>query len=110
MQRAKLSDMVRGWFIGDFHPTVLTTKAVEVGVKLYKTGDSEERHFHNIATEVTVILSGRVLMNGVEFVSGDIITIEPMESSDFEVLEDTSTVVVKLPGVKNDKYLGAPKL
>ena len=56
MQWAKLSDMVRGWFIGNFHPTVLTTKAVEVGVKLYKTGDSEERHFHNIATEVTVIL------------------------------------------------------
>jgi len=56
MQTAKLSDMVRGWFIGDFSPTVLATKAVEVGVKLYKAGDSEERHFHKIATEVTVIL------------------------------------------------------
>ena len=110
MQTAKLSDMVRGWFIGDFSPTVLATKAVEVGVKLYKAGDSEERHFHKIATEVTVILSGRVRMNGVEFVSGDIITIEPMESSNFEVLEDTSTVVVKLPGATNDKYLGAPKV
>jgi len=49
-------------------------------------------------------------MNGVEFVSGYIITIEPMESSNFEVLEDTSTVVVKLPGATNDKYLGAPKV
>ena len=103
MQKAKLSDMVRGWFVGDFSPTVLSTKAVEVGVKLYKAGDIEERHFHKVATEVTVILSGRVRMNGVEFVSGDIITIEPKESSDFEVLEDTSTVVVKLPGAKNDK-------
>lgn len=110
MQRAKLSDMVRGWFIGDFTPTVLTTQAAEVGVKLYKAGDSEERHFHKIATEITVILSGRVRMNGVEFVSGDIITTEPMESTDFEVLEDTSTVVVKLPGATNDKYLGAPQL
>lgn len=109
MQKAKLSDMVRGWFVGDFSPTVLSTKAMEVGVKLYKAGDSEERHFHKIATEVTVILSGRVRMNGVEFVSGDIITIEPMESSDFEVLEDTSTVVVKLPGAKNDKYFGTLK-
>jgi hypothetical protein len=45
-------------------------------------------------------------MNGVEFISGDIITIEPMESTDFEVLEDTSTIVVKLPGASNDKYLG----
>ena len=109
MQKAKLSDMVRGWFVGDFSPTVLSTKAVEVGVKLYKAGDSEKRHFHKIATEVTVILSGRVRMNGVEFVSGDIITIEPTGSSDFEVLEDTSTVVVKLPGAKNDKYFGTLK-
>jgi len=108
MQKAKLSDMVRGWFIGDFSPTVLTTQAVEVGVKLYKAGDSEERHFHKIATEVTIILSGRVRMNGVEFVAGDIVTTEPMESTDFEVLEDASTVVVKLPGAINDKYLGTP--
>lgn len=110
MKRAQLSDMLRGWFIGDFSPTVLSTKDVEVGVKLYKAGDSEERHFHKIATEVTVILSGRVRMNGVVFVSGDIITIDPMESSNFEALEDTSTVVVKLPGAKNDKYLGVPRL
>ena len=110
MQKARLSNMVRGWFIGNFTPTVLATQAVEVGVKLYKAGDSEERHFHKIATEVTVILSGRVRMNGVEFISGDIITIEPMESTDFEVLEDTSTIVVKLPGASNDKYLGAPKV
>ena len=106
MQKAKLSNMVRGWFIGNFTPTVLATQAVEVGVKLYKAGDFGERHFHKIATEVTVILSGRVRMNGVEFISGDIITIEPMESTDFEVLEDTSTIVVKLPGASNDKYLG----
>lgn len=106
MRRVKLSDMVRGWFIGDFTPTALTTQTVEVGVKLYKAGDSEERHFHKIATEVTVILSGRVRVNGVEFASGDIIIIEPMESADFEVLEDVTTVVVKLPGTTNDKYLG----
>jgi hypothetical protein len=108
MQKSKLSDMERGWFIGDFSPTVLATQAAEVGVKLYKAGSSEERHFHKIATEVTVILSGRVRMNGVEFVAGDIVTTEPMESTDFEVLEDASTVVVKLPGATNDKYLGTP--
>jgi len=33
-----------------------------------------------------------------------------MESTDFKVLEDASTVVVKLPGATNDKYLGEPQL
>jgi hypothetical protein len=30
-----------------------------------------------------------------------------MVSTDFEVIEDATTVVVKLPGEPNDKYLGA---
>jgi hypothetical protein len=37
--------------------------------------------------------------------TGDIITIEPGEATDFEVLEDTITTVVKLPCVKDDKYI-----
>ena len=66
----------------------------------------EELHYHKIATEITVITQGRVKMNGVEYIKGDIIVMEPGESTDFECLEDgTQNVVVKIPGVNNDKYL-----
>ena len=45
-------------------------------------------------------------MNGVEYIKGDIIVMEPGESTDFECLEDgTQNVVVKIPGINNDKYL-----
>ncbi len=108
MLTAKLSDMVRGWFVGDFSPTALATQSVEVGVKAYIAGEKEERHYHKLATEVTLILSGRVRMNGTEHGSGEILVIEPMESADFEALENTTTVVVKVPGALNDKYLGKP--
>ena len=101
-------DMVKGWFVGAFTPTAFNTKDVEVGVKKYKKGAYEERHHHKIATELTFILEGKVRMNGVEYQSGDIISIAPNESTDFEVLEDTTTVVVKVPGASNDKYIGAP--
>jgi hypothetical protein len=107
MKTGKLSDMTNGWFVGDFSPTVLATRAVEVGVKRYTAGQKEERHYHKVATEVTLILTGRVRMNDKEFHAGEIITIEPMVSTDFEVIEDATTVVVKLPGEPNDKYLGA---
>ena len=40
---------------------------------------------------------------------GDIIVIEPNEASDFEALEDTISVVVKMPCVLDDKYLGEAK-
>lgn len=80
---------------------------MEVAVKSYNKGDYEEKHYHKIATELTVIIQGRVKMNGVEYQKGDIIVMEPMEATDFECLEDgTQNVVVKYPGANNDKYLG----
>lgn len=105
MQVFRLEDMTRGWFVGNFEPTALQTNDVEVAVKKYNKGDYEERHYHKIATELTVIVHGKVKMNGIEYGNGDIVTIIPGESTDFECLEDnTQTVVVKYPGANNDKY------
>lgn len=105
MKHGKLDEMVRGWFVGEFTPTVLNTQACEVGVKNYKAGDYEEAHFHKIATEVTLIISGRVHMNGQEWGAGDIIIIEPGEVTDFRAITDVTNVVVKVPSILNDKYL-----
>jgi hypothetical protein len=63
---------------------------------------------HRIATELTLIASGRVTMNGRTFVAGDIIILEPGEPADFAALEATTTVVVKMPSVSGDKYPAAP--
>lgn len=106
MTKHNIQDFIKGWFVGDFDPTLIKTHDVEVAVKEYRKGDKEGLHFHKVATEITVICSGRVLMNGIEYVKGDIICIQPLESTDFEVLEDTVTTVVKYPGASNDKYDG----
>jgi hypothetical protein len=105
MDSFDLEDMKGGWFIGNFEPSLFKTNDVEVGVKKYKKGTYENAHFHKIATEFTLILNGRVRMSGVEYTSGQIIKINPNEVTDFEALTDVTTVVVKLPGASNDKYL-----
>jgi quercetin dioxygenase-like cupin family protein len=106
MKREKLENMKGGWFIGNFNPSLLKTNTCEVAVKSYKKGDCEKTHYHKIAVEYTVIARGRVKMNGIEYRAGDIIVMEPNESSDFECLEDgTINVVVKIPGANNDKYI-----
>lgn len=106
MKIARIEEMTKGWFIGNFEPSLLKTNAVEVALKKYKKGDYEKAHYHKIATEFTVIVSGRVRMNGKEYIEGDIIVIEPNDSTDFEALEDnTVNVVVKIPGSNDDKYL-----
>lgn len=105
LEKFSLANMTKGWFIGDFDPSLFKTEAVEVGVKEYLAGDKEEAHFHKISTEFTVIIKGEVKMSQKYFVQGDIIKIEPGVSTDFEAITDVITVVVKLPAAKNDKYL-----
>lgn len=105
MKKFYLDDMIGGWFIGHFEPSVLKTNDFEVAVKKYKKGDYEKKHFHKIATEYTLILDGEVIMSGKKFKSGDIVLIQPNESTDFKALTDVKTVVVKTPSVDNDKFL-----
>jgi hypothetical protein len=100
----KLDDMVRGWFVGDFEPTVYRSPDVEVAVKHYVAGDREERHVHRVATELTVVVAGQVRMDGVELGPGDIAELRPGVPSDFLALTDASVVAVKLPAVAGDKY------
>ncbi len=108
MRVFRLGEMRDGWFIGDFSPSVLRTSDFEVAVKMYGQGDVECSHFHKIATEITLIVSGRVRMCGRELLGGDIIVLEPNESSSFEALEDAITVVVKTPSSPSDKYFSDP--
>jgi quercetin dioxygenase-like cupin family protein len=105
MKQAKLDDMVKGWFVGSFAPTAFHTDACEVAVKRYKAGEKEDAHYHRVATETTLVLSGTVVMCGREWHAGDIIVIEPGDVTSFEAVTDAINVVVKTPGALNDKYV-----
>ena len=105
MQKHDLKKMIKGWLIGNFEPSVFQTKAVEVAIKTYEAGSLEERHYHKIATEITAIVSGEVEMNGQRFQKNDIIVLSPGEAADFRVITKTLTVVIKIPGANNDKYI-----
>jgi len=60
MRIENLENMIKGWFVGNFTPTAYRTNDVEVAIKKYQAGEKEEWHYHKIATEITVILSGCV--------------------------------------------------
>lgn len=104
MKVSCLDDMKWGWFVGDFEPTCLRTRDFEVACKHYKAGDIEAQHIHRIATEITLVVLGQVIIGGQIYSAGDIIQLEPGESFDFQVVEDTITVVVKVPSIVGDKY------
>ena len=105
MHSATLTEMVNGWFVGEFSPAAFKTGNCEVAIKHYRKGEREKAHYHKIATEITLILKGRVSMVGQVWETNDIVVLNPCEISSFEALTDTITVVVKVPGALGDKYL-----
>ena len=107
LERHPLEHFTKGWFVGQFAPTLVDTDAVEVAIKHYRAGESESSHHHKVAVELTAIISGRVRMSGEEIGPGEIVRIHPGQSTDFAALTDAVTVVVKLPCVKGDKYVDA---
>ena len=104
LERFRLGQFTKGWFVGDFTPTLLATGAVEVAIKSYRAGEHEASHHHRLATEITAVVSGRVRMSGEEIGAGEIVRILPGESTDFTALTEATTVVVKIPSLAGDKY------
>lgn len=104
MKIDNLTNMVRGWFIGNFDPSVFKTDQFEVAIRRYDEGYKEKRHLHKVATEYTVVVSGIVKMNGHIYVDDAIIEMPPGESTDFEAVTSAITVIVKVPCVRGDKY------
>lgn len=100
-----LNEYTKGWIIGNFQPSLYETSDFEIAIKNYKAGENEGTHYHKIATEWTIVTKGKVLMNDIIYVEGDIITIKPYEKTNFKALEETTTVVVKIPSLIGDKYV-----
>jgi hypothetical protein len=104
MKKHKLSESgARGWFIGDFPEAVVRTRDFEVNYQLNPKGHTPS-HLHKIITEVTLVISGRMLVNGQLFEHGDIFILEPGDIGQVEYLDDCATVAIKFPSIPDDKY------
>jgi hypothetical protein len=65
MKKYKLSESgARGWFIGDFPEAVIRTKDFEVCWQGNRAGAKDRPHIHKIITEVQLITSGCIRING----------------------------------------------
>lgn len=104
MKITQMQDMTRGWFIGDFEPSVLRTKDFEVGYLTHKAGEFWAPHVHKEAVEINYLISGKMTLNDVMILPGMIFMIERGEVAKPVFLEDCSLIVVKSPSVIGDKY------
>jgi quercetin dioxygenase-like cupin family protein len=101
----KIDNMVNGWFIGDFEPSILKTNEFEIGIRMHKQGEKCPDHYHAYATEFNVLLFGTMRINDTDLGPGDIFTFLPNEISRAEFYEDCTIVVVKVPSNPTDKVV-----
>jgi mannose-6-phosphate isomerase-like protein (cupin superfamily) len=104
MNVTKINDYTRGWFIGNFEPSVLKTKDFEVGILKHSKGEKWASHYHKESMEYNVLISGKMIIHGKELSSGDVFVFEKKEIADPEFLEDCTLVVVKVPSIPGDKF------
>ena len=105
MKIFKEKDMVKGWLVGNFKPTCFDSKECEVAIKRFKKNDEEPTHYHKVATEITMVISGKIKMNDNCYKKGDIILVEPGEKVKFKSIKKSVVLSIKFPSITYDKYI-----
>lgn len=103
MKITKITDYHRGWFVGNFEPSMFNTDQFEVGVLQHKKGEEWPCHYHT-GHEINYLLSGKMVIQDTIITSGDVFMFEPYEIANPKFLEDCTVVVVKTPSKPGDKY------
>jgi quercetin dioxygenase-like cupin family protein len=104
MIKRNIKEFWRGWFIGNFEPSILKTDQFEVALINHVKDEKWSAHYHAIATEYNLLVSGKMQICGETIEPGDIFVLEPNEIADPEFLEDCQVLCVKVPSINGDKY------
>jgi quercetin dioxygenase-like cupin family protein len=104
MKKTRIEDYKRGWFIGNFEPSVLKTKEFEVSYMRHAKGEIWDAHYHKESIEYNVLIEGKMIIQGITLVSGDVFVFDKGEIADPVFLEDCKLIVVKVPSIIGDKY------
>ena len=105
IEAIKLDSMYRGWFVGDFEPSVYKTKDFEVGYLTHKKGEMWDVHYHEKMIEVNLLIKGKMILNDLELNENDIFVIRKDELACPIFLEDCHIIVIKIPSVPGDKII-----
>jgi hypothetical protein len=105
LKKIRLDEFTSGWVVGNFNPTIHQTPEFEFGVKYFRAGDREARHYQVVARELSIVVVGQCRIGLTRIEAGEGLLIEAGEEADFEALTDCAIAVVKWPSLPWDKVL-----
>lgn len=100
----RMDRMIRGWFIGNFEPTILKTPDFEVGYLRHAKGEQWDAHYHVHSIEYNYLIRGSMIIQGKLLKAGDLFVLDKGEVADPEFLEDCELICVKVPSIPSDKH------
>jgi len=99
-----IDDFVRGWFIGDFTPSIYKTNEYELGVLSHSENEKWGFHFHKEADEINFLLEGRMKLNDKIIEKNSLFVIPKNQIACPIFLKDCQIICIKVPSVPTDKY------
>ncbi len=100
-----INDYTRGWIIGNFEPSIFKTSDFEVGILTHKKNEKWPFHYHKESDEINILLKGSMMLNGSLKSSISRFDCNKNEIACPIFLEDCKILCIKIPSVKNDKYI-----
>lgn len=104
MKISHISDFKKGWFVGDFDPSIFRNPFFELAHQKHPAGYKTPKHFHKVTTELTYIVKGKMRVEDQILSDGCMIVYEKGEIADSEVIEDVDIIVLRYPSIPTDKY------
>lgn len=104
MKDYKIKEMKYGYFVGDFYPSALRSKNVEMAMKKMIKGTLDSGYFRKNDTEIIYIVSGCLEVCNKIYNKGDILVFEPEEIIHLFALETTEILIIKAPGTSGDLH------
>ena len=102
----QLENFVKGWFIGDFEPSILKNSGVELAVMHKTKGDVvNDFHYHENCIEINVLIKGKLNINNKLIQENEIFVFNKYVPSIYEFLEDCTFVVFKNKPSNSDKVI-----
>ena len=104
VKNGNLSDMTRGWLIGDFEPSIYRTKDFEIGYLFHPKGQVWAPHVHMEADELNVLIRGQMKINNELIKEKEIFIVKKGMLTSSVFLEDCEILCIKVPSNVKDKY------
>jgi NDP-sugar pyrophosphorylase family protein len=100
----KLKNFVRGWFVGNFEPSIIKTSDYEIAIIHHKKDEQWDYHYHKLADEINILLKGSMLINNRRVNEKHLFMIPSKQLTCPIFLEDCYVLCIKVPSAPGDKY------